>query len=326
MLSRRTLLQSTVAASASLPLAGNAFAQAETYPAREIHSICGFPAGSTADIFVRFFGNQLSVLSGKAVITENKPGANGLLATEHVLRSRPDGYTVWVAPGSSSLAAAKHLFKSLSFDPINDFDHITPAIKQAFVLCVGAESPHRNVADLVAYLRAQKGQAFYGTTTNTALIACALFLKQFDLEATNVPYRTTPDSINDIKSGRLAFQFVDPGTVGELARNGHVRALCTTSRERMEGTPDIPSAKEAGIDMHLISWWSIHAPKGMPAPVFAKLEGWFNQIVRSDATREFLARFGASPYIGDSKMLKKMLVRDYEDWGKYVELAKIQKM
>jgi tripartite-type tricarboxylate transporter receptor subunit TctC len=324
MLSRRRFLHSTLTASASIPLAGRSFAQ-EGYPAKEIHSICGFPAGSTADIWVRFFGEQLSKLSGKTVVVENKPGANGLLSTEHVVRSKPDGYTIFVTPGSSLLAAARHIYKNISFDPINDFDHITPLVKQASLLCVAVDSPFRNVADLVAYLRDQKGKAFYGTTTNTAIIACALFLRQFNLEATQVPYRTTPDSLNDVKSGRLSFMFVDSATATGLARGGHLRTLCTTTQERMEPTPDVPSAKEAGLTMDLPTWWSVHAPKGLPKPVFDKLEGWFNEIVRSDATREYLTRQGASPYVGDSKMLKELLIREDQAWGKYVELANIQK-
>lgn len=326
MLSRRVFLGSTIAASVGLPFSTTSFAQSNVYPTKEIHAVCGFPAGTTADIWVRFFGQQLTNLCGKPVIVENRPGAFGLLATEQVVRSKADGYTIFIAPGASSLAAAKHLYKNASFDPINDFDHITPAVKQAFVLCVPAASPHQSVNELISYLRAEKGNAFYGTTTNTALVASALFLQQFSLEATSVAYRSTTDSLNDIRSGKLSFQFVDPGTVGELVKAGHLRTLCTTAQERMEGTPNIPSAKEAGLTMDIISWWSIHAPKGLPAPVFDQLETWFNQITRSDATREFLTRQGASPYIGDSKLLRELVIRENDAWEKYVAVAKIQKL
>ena len=323
MLSRRLFLSSAIAAS-SASFSGLSFAQ--SYPAREIHSICGFPAGTTADIWVRFFGQQLTSLCGKPVVVENRSGAFGLLATEQVVRSKPDGYTIFIAPGASSLAAARHLYKDASFDPVNDFDHITPMAKQGFILCVAVDSPHRTVNDLVSYLRAEKGNAMYATATNTAVVAAALFLRQFDLEATAVAYRTTPESLNDFKSGKLSFQIVDPGTAGSLVRAGHLRALCTTTQQRMEGTPDIPSAKEAGLTMDIMSWWSIHAPKGLPTPIFDQLETWFNQIIRSDATREFLTRFGASPYIGDSKTLKDLVISESSAWEKYVALAKIQKI
>jgi tripartite-type tricarboxylate transporter receptor subunit TctC len=326
MLSRRQFVGSAIANSMAVPFSTGAFGQSGAYPAKEIHAVCGFPAGTTADIWVRFFGQQLTNLCGKPVIVENKPGAFGLLATEQVVRSRPDGYTIFIAPGASSLAAAKHLYKNVSFDPINDFDHITPAVKQAFVLCVPAGSPHQTFNELIAFLRAEKGNAFYGTSTNTAVVCSALFLQQFNLEATAVAYRSTTDSLNDIRSGKLSFQSVDPGTVGEMVRQGNLRTLCTTSQERMEGTPNIPSAKEVGLTMDIISWWSIHAPKGLPAPVFDQLEVWFNQIVRSDATREFLTRQGASPYIGDSRTLKALLVRENDAWEKYVALARIQKL
>jgi tripartite-type tricarboxylate transporter receptor subunit TctC len=324
MLSRRAFLGSTAAALSGVPFTKTVAQPA--YPVREIHTMCGFPAGSTADIWVRYFVNQLAILSGKPGIVENKPGANGLLATEYVFRAKPDGYTILIAPGSSALASAKSIYKSVSFDPINDFDHITPIVKQAFVLCVAAESPFQSVADLVAYLRAQNGNAFYGTTTNTAIVACALFLKQFGLEATQVAYRATPDALNDIHSGKLAFQFIDSGSAIGWKRSGHLRPLCTTSQERMPGIPDIPSAKEAGLTMDLINWWSVHAPKGLPQPIFNKLETWFNEIVRSEATREFTRQQGVSPYIGDSKTLKQMLITEADAWEKYVTVAHIQKL
>ena len=142
MVSRREMLQSgagALIASAVGPV--TVFAQVADYPNKPIHAICMFPPGSGADIIVRFFAKKLSDVSGKTVVVENKAGAFGNIATEAVARSKPDGYTIYIAPGSSVFAAAKHLFTKLPFDPVNDFDHVALIAKLPFVLIVNGDSP-----------------------------------------------------------------------------------------------------------------------------------------------------------------------------------------
>ncbi|HVG51458.1 MAG TPA: tripartite tricarboxylate transporter substrate-binding protein, partial [Xanthobacteraceae bacterium] len=149
MISRRKLLQSAAVASVAMPYVGReAFAQAD-WPARDIHAICGFPPGTGADIFVRHYARKLQEASGRNIIVENKTGAFGAIASEYVARSKPDGYTIFIAPGSSFLAAAPSLFKKLPFDPVNDFEHVTTLSKLPFILIVSGDSPYKNVADLV---------------------------------------------------------------------------------------------------------------------------------------------------------------------------------
>ena len=141
MFSRRDMLRSAAMATVAMPfVARSGFAQ-DGWPAREIHAVCGFPPGTGADVFVRWYGRKLQDLCGKTVIVENKVGAFGNIATEYVARSKPDGYTLFIAPGSSFLAAAPSLFKSLPFDPVKDFDSITTLNKLPFVLVVSGDSP-----------------------------------------------------------------------------------------------------------------------------------------------------------------------------------------
>src|SRR5262249_486883 len=125
MLSRRALFRSAALGSVAMPYVSRAAFAEDAWPSKEIHSICGFPPGTGADVFVRFYGRKLEEKLGKTIITENKAGAFGNIATEYVARSKPDGYTLFIAPGSSFLAAAPSLFKKLAFDPVNDFEHVT---------------------------------------------------------------------------------------------------------------------------------------------------------------------------------------------------------
>jgi len=325
MLSRRNFLRSAAAASAALPsFSGDAFAQ-ETWPARDIHAICGFPPGTGADIFVRFYAKQLQDRVGKTVLTENKVGAFGNIATEYVARSKPDGYTIYIAPGSSFLAAAPALFKKLAFDPVNDFEHVTTLAKLPFLLIVATDGPYKDVAGLVKDLKAKGDKASYGSIANTGLVGSELFKANFGLQTVEVKYKDAGGMFNDLLGGNIAFAHIDPGSASGQLKAGKVRALATTSKERFRALPDVPSAAEVGItNSDLIAWWSVHTPKGTPRPILDRLEKEFNEIAASEEHRKFATPLGNDPFVGNSKVLKELLVRDIKAWGEYARLAKIE--
>ena len=247
MLSRRTLLQAA-GASVAMPYWSKTAAADDPWPAREIHSICGFPPGSGADVFVRFYSKKLEDKIGKTIITENKVGAFGNISTEYVARSKPDGYTLFVAPGSSFLAAAPSLFKKLSFDPINDFEHVTTLSKLPFILIVSGDSPYRSVADLTAYLKQQGDKASYASVANTGIVSSELYKANFGLNTVEVKYKDAGAMLNDLWGHNIEFAHLDPVTAMAHLKTGKLRALATSSKERFVSLPDIPSAAEAGIN------------------------------------------------------------------------------
>jgi len=153
-----------------------ALATGQEYPAREIRSICNFAAGSGADIIVRFYSDRLSRLAGKPVLVENKPGAQGTLASDFVAKSRPDGYTLMITPASSTLATAPYIFKKLPFDPLKDFAPVTSVASLSFVLAVDAAKPIKSIDELVKVLKAKPNHGFYGTGSNTGQVAAELFI------------------------------------------------------------------------------------------------------------------------------------------------------
>jgi tripartite-type tricarboxylate transporter receptor subunit TctC len=323
--SRRDVLRSAALASASLPvLSTNLFGQAN-YPAREIRSVCMFPPGSGADVTVRFYARKLSELAGQPVIVENKAGAFGNIATETVAKARPDGYTIYIAPASSVMAAAAHLFKKLPFDPMTDFEHVTTLARLPFVLFVGASSPFKTVAELTAHLKEKGDQASYGSVANTGLVGSEMYKAAFGLKTVEVKYRDPQAMLNDLMSGHITFVHLDPTSALGQMQSGRVRALATTAAQRMQALPDIPSAAEAGITgMDLTAWWSVHVPAKTPKPIVDKLEGWFNQIAPSDEAKQFLHNIGVDPFPGNSQMLKDLLAREMKAWGDYVKIANIQ--
>jgi tripartite-type tricarboxylate transporter receptor subunit TctC len=326
MLTRRDFVRSAALAAAAWPaLSATSRAEDDKYPSLPIRSICMFPPGTGADVRVRFYAKKLSDLIGHPVIVENRPGAFGNLATELVARAKPDGHTIYITPGSSTHAAAPHLFKKLGFDPINDFEHITTLSTNAFVLCVAATSPWKTVAELTAYLKERGDRANYGSIAMPGLVASEMYKAAFGLETIEVKYKEPGSFLNDLLSGQLAFVHIDMNTLGGQIRSGQVRPLAMTSAKRLAAVPDIPGAEEAGITgMDLKMWWSVHVPARTPKPVCDKLEAWFNAIVVDPETEKFNVNASSDSFPGSSKILKELLVRDTKAWGEYVRIAKIQ--
>jgi tripartite-type tricarboxylate transporter receptor subunit TctC len=308
-------------------LLASAPAGAQDYPTRDIRAICNFPAGTGADVFVRYFSEKLSGLAGKPVIVENRGGALGNIGTEAAARARPDGYTILISPGSSTMAAAMSTFKKLPFDPQKDFTPVTTLARLGFVLVVDPKSPVKSVAELTAQLKAKKEKATYGVAANTGLVSAELYKKFAGVpHVTKAQYREMQTLQNDMGAGNLDFSFGDPVFAVEQAKAGRIRALAVTSGQRMSALPDVPTMKEAGLPEfgELIAWWAVFVPAGTPQPIATRLEGWFNQIVASEDTRKFLNNLGSDPFPGNSRMLAALLAADITRWREYVKLANIE--
>jgi tripartite-type tricarboxylate transporter receptor subunit TctC len=302
-------------------------AQAQDYPTRDIHAICNFPAGTGADVFVRFFSEKLSVLAGKAVIVDNRGGAMGNIGTEAASHAKPDGYTILIVPGSSTMAAAMAGFKKLPFDPIQDFTPVTTLAKLGFVFVVDPKTPIKSMADLTTHLRAKGAKASYGTSSNTGLVAAELYKKYASLpEVVKVQYRENQTPLNDMYAGNLEFMVVDAPWAIEQAKAGRLRVLAATSADRLSVLPDVPTLEEAGVKGYgdVTPWWAVFLPAKTPQPIVDKLEAWFNQIVASEEAKKFLNNLGSDPFPGNSRMLAQLLSTDIKRWGDYYKLANIE--
>ena len=317
---RRLGLLLAVALCAFVPATG----YSQDYPAREIRAICPFGPGTGADIVVRYFAQKISELSGKPVITENRAGAQGLLATEAVAKSKPDGYTIAITPASSTLAAAAHLYKKLPFDPVKDFEPVATISTLSFALMTDPKKGFKTVADLTKFLKEKQGDRFYASSANTGTVAAELYKKAIGLDIKRVNYKSGPDAINDMLSGSIDFWFTDASfAVGQVA-NGKLTALGVTGPKRSGALPEVPTLIEAGLPVDLTAWWGVLVPAGTPKPIVDKLAGWIAQISSTEETKQFLAKFANDPLPGDAALLRKMLQTDIERWGDYVKIAEIE--
>jgi tripartite-type tricarboxylate transporter receptor subunit TctC len=318
---RRAFRSIVLALAAGLPLA----AAAQDYPSHEIRSICNFSVGSGADIVVRYYSDKLAGLAGRPVVVENRTGVQGTLASEYVAHAKPDGYTIMITPASSTLAAARYMFKQLRFDPDRDFVAVTTLARLSFAIAVDAKSPIRSIGDLTEQLKKKPGNGAYATGSNTGQVTGELYKEMAGLTTTYVPYKETMSALSDTISGRVDFMTYDITFLVPQARAGRLRILAVTSATRRASLPDVPTMVESGFPGYdLAPWWGVVVPAGTPKAIVDKLAAWFNQITASDETRKFLENLATDPFPGSPESMSALLRTEIDQWGKYARLAKIE--
>jgi tripartite-type tricarboxylate transporter receptor subunit TctC len=311
--------------SLALSLAVAPFAAAQDYPAHDIRSLCNYAPGSGADIIVRFYSDRLAKLAGKPVVVENKVGAAGMIATDALAKSKPDGYTILITPASSTIVAAPYLFKKLPFDSTKDFAAVTTIASLAFTIMVDPASPVKSVDDLVARLKTKPNHGFYGTTNNAGVIAAELLKSQTGLNTAYVPYKQNTQALTDLLLGQIDFMTFDATWAVGLAKSGKARIVAVTSAKRSSALPEVPTLAELGYGNNDVSpWWGVVVPAGTPQPIVEKLAGWFNEITAAEDTRRFFARFAFDSFPGSPGQMQALMASDAERWRRYAALAKIE--
>jgi len=309
---------------AALMMPGMAFAQ-DAYPSKTITFICAFPAGSGADVLVRYFADKVSKVANQTVIVENKPGAAGNIAAEFTARAKPDGYTIFVHSGNST-GGNMWLLKNPPIDVIKDLNTIATVNKQAFILTVRADSPYKNLADLVADQKQKGDKGSYAVNATSGKVMAEEFKQLAGLQTTQVQYKTAADSVNDMLSGQVDFGAHDPVFALSQIRAGRWRGLAIGSGERMAGIPDIPTFKEQGYDINQLGWWGVMVPAGLPQDVIVKINGWFNQVLETDEGKKFITEQGGDPYISTPEESQQLMVDTVAEWKNLVEVAKLPKL
>jgi tripartite-type tricarboxylate transporter receptor subunit TctC len=318
----KTLVRVCIAAGALAVTA--APAPAQDFPTKEIHAICMFPPGTGADILVRFYAAKLQEVIGKAVVVENKVGAQGAIATEAVAKARPDGYTIAITPASSTMAMASHIFKKLNYDPVKDFAPVAPLSQLSFSFVVDAKRPFKTMADLTAFLKSKDAKGFYGGASNTGIVSAELYLRAIGVQSQPVSFRSPADTLNALAAGDIDFSAVDNLWAVGQEKEGRIRVLAVTGAQRTGAMPHIPTMGEAGYpSVSVDAWWAVYVPSGTPQPVIDKLRAAFEKVNEMPDVKAFLQRGAMDPLTGSPEQLNALLLSDIKKWGEYVRLAKI---
>lgn len=297
-------------------------ARADQYPSQDIHVICAFPAGSGADVLVRYFADKLKTASGRTVIVENKPGAGGNIAAEYTTRAKPDGYTILIHAGTT-LASGKSLIKNNPVDPAKQIQVAATINRQAHMLVVDAKRPWGTLADLTAYLKEKGDKATYATVANSGVVMAAMYKEVMGLKAVEVNYKLAQDSLNDMASGAIDFGAHDPIFALSQAREGRLRILAVATDQRLKANPEIPTMSELGVKMDLLGWFAAMVPSATPRPIVDQINAWFRQILSTAETKTFLNNFGGDPWISTPEEGQARLISDINAWVDYVRIAKL---
>jgi tripartite-type tricarboxylate transporter receptor subunit TctC len=298
-------------------------ARADDYPSQDIRFICGFPAGSGADVLVRYFAEKVRQVAGRTVIVENKVGAAGNIAATYTVRAKPDGYTVHVHAGSA-VAANQHLFKARPFDAVKELQVVATINQQPFMVVVPAASPYKTLAELTAAMKQKGDKASYAQSNTTGRVMGELYRRATGITAVEVPYRTANDSLNDFASGRLDFGMMDPVFALSQARAGRVRMLAVSTPQRMKAVPELPTMTEAGTPgVEMMGWFAAMVPAATPKPAVDKLNKWFNAVLATEETKAFLNKFGGDPFISTPAEGQALLKKHVDQWEDFVKTAKI---
>jgi tripartite-type tricarboxylate transporter receptor subunit TctC len=318
-LPRTAAFAAAMAATVALPGAG----QAQQYPSQDIRLICAFPAGSGADVLVRYFAEKLRPIVGRTVIVENKAGAGGNIAVQYFANQKPDGHTIFVH-AATAVAAGMHLWKKPPVDAAKAIQIAGTINRQPFMLVVDAKSPYKTVADLTEAMKKKGDKATYATAAPTGKIMGEIYKNNTGIKAVEVNYKTAPDSLNEMTTGKVDYGMHDPVFSLAQQREGRLRILAVSTGKRLAASPNLPTMTESGIPMDLTGWWAAMVPAGTPQPAIDQIHKWFVQIVSSEETKKFLNSFGGDPNVMTPQEAQKLFLQDIKNWGDYVKMAKIE--
>ena len=270
-------------------------ARAQDYPTHSITVIVPFPAGGPSDVVARIVADQMSRLLGQTLVIENVGGAGGTIGSARVAAAAPDGYTL-LAGSMGSHVAAPVLTPNIKYDPARDFIPLGPTAHSPAVIVARKDFPASNLKEFIADLK-EKGNGFkqaHGGIGSSSHMACLLFTTAIDAKPTLVAYRGTGPAMNDLIGGHVDFFCEQSVSVIEQAKSGAIKAYAVSAAQRLASLPDVPTAKEFGIDYQMSIWAGMFAPKGTPEPIVARLGSTLSAALDDPGVQQRIKNLGGS--------------------------------
>lgn len=301
-------------------------AQSQDFPNKPIRFIQGFPAGGNADILARTIGEEMAKSLGQPVLVESRPGASGNLASEQVARATPDGHSLVLLTTAHVISPA--LLKSISFDPVNDFEFISKLADFPFFIAVHNDSPFKTINDLVEAARAKPGSLTWGSAgTGSGQHMCGeLFAYSTKTKLLHVPFRGDAGSVTALLSKSIDF-IVAPSTVlvGNI-EGGNFRALAISSKQRAPALKNVPTMSEAlKLNIEMEAFQGVATTKGTPKPIVERLTKEVHAALAKPGVQERLRGMGGTPAPTSSADTAKFVEQQVKRWKDVVEAASIQK-
>ena len=297
-----------------------AFAQ-NVYPSRAIRMVVDTSPGGLTDILGRLAAEGLARELGRQVVVENKAGASGNVAIEYVMKSPPDGYTLIICAGGN-LVIKPFLEHSLPFDPLVDLVPVFNVAEAPHILVVPNSLPVKDLAEFIAYARANPGKVYYGSagTGSPPHLAADQLARLAGLQLVHVPYKGVGPALPDLIAGRLQIMSMSFGSGKPYLKSGTLRALAAGSKQRLAGLPEVPTSAEAGLPgWEMSAWFGIFAPKDTSPEIVRLLNEKFQAAIEEPRARQRLLEVGAEPLGGPAPAFAERVRADYRLWGKVIK-------
>jgi tripartite-type tricarboxylate transporter receptor subunit TctC len=295
---------------------------AEPYPSKPIRLVIPFAAGSATDSAGRLLAQELSPRLGQNVIVENRPGALGQIAAVFVAHSAPDGYTLFMTTNTTH-SANPHLFKTLPYDPVKDFEPIARIGTLPFMLVINPQLPVNSTAELIDYARANPGKLTYGQASSASLVAAETMNTMAQVSIVGVPYKVSTQAILDLVAGRLDFMVADFTIAMPQVKAGKLKVVAVTTAKRSALMPDVPPIGDTLKGFDLTSWNGIFAPAGTPREIVARLARETLEVLARPDVKARLAVIGYVVDPQDSELFGRFVRDEIAAWGKLVRAAGI---
>jgi tripartite-type tricarboxylate transporter receptor subunit TctC len=317
-LSLVTLMSSVVAAAA----------QQSAYPERPITMVVTFAAGGSSDVLARAVADAMSQDLGQPVAVDNRPGAGGNIGAEAVAHAAPDGYTVLFGT-NGTLGIGPALYKNLRYDPFRDLAPVGLLHKLPLLLIVNPQVPAQNLPELIAYARANPGKLSFASAGvgSVSHLAGELFKEEARIDILHVPYKGGGAAVTDLISGRVSMMLETIPNALPLAKNGQMRAIGVTTRERSSIAPDIPTLAEAGLPGFDVSAWTgLFVPAGTPAAIIDRLNAETRKILDNQKYVTLIHGMGTDVAASSPQEFGEFVRDDVARWTKVIDNAGIPKI
>ena len=306
-----------------LVAAGGALAQA--WPSKPVTLLVPFPPGGSTDLIARTLQPKLQEKLGGTFVVENKGGAGGTVGATQAKRAAPDGYTVFVS-SLGPFVIGPHLMKNLAYDPLKDFDYVTVAVQAPNVLVVPVNSPHKSVADVLAFHKANPGKMSFASSGNGSSdhLTAEMFWSQTGTSGLHIPYKGGGPAMSDILGGQVDASFQNINAIIPHHKAGKLRALAITSAKRSPLLPDVPTLEEAGIKgVTIYSWQAIAAPKGLPADIKGKLHEAIVVSLNAPDVKPKLLDLGFEIVGNSPEQFTAFQAAEFARWKQLIDARKI---
>ena len=300
-------------------------ASAQAWPAKPVTLLVPFPPGGSTDMIARTLSTKLQDKLGGTFIVQNTAGAGGTVGAAAAKRAAPDGYTIFVS-SLGPFVIGPHLIKGVAYDPLKDFDYITVAVQAPNVLAVPANSPHKTLADVLAYHKANPGKMSFASAGNGTSdhLTAELFWQETKTTGLHIPYKGGAPAMSDLLGGQVDATFMNINTGLPNIKAGKLRALAITSTKRSPLLPDVPTMEELGLKgVTVYSWQAVAAPKGLPADIKSKLHAAIVAALNDPQVKPKLLDLGFEIVGNTPEQFTAFQAAEFARWKKVIEVGRI---